>query len=89
MVVLPAPLGPSKPEALALLDLQVDPVDGVDRAVSPGILLAQVLDANRPFPHALVASLAHGREASCAFRPCSGDQRLRSRFRPARWRTWG
>ena len=43
-------VGAEQTKALAVLDLQVDPVDGMDRAVSARVLLAQVLDANRPFP---------------------------------------
>ncbi len=61
-------VGAEQTEALAMLDLQVDALHGMDRAVSPRVLLAQVLDANRPFTHALVASLAHDTETCCAFR---------------------
>ena len=44
-------VGAEQAEALALPDLQIDPVDRVDRSVAAGVLLAEILDADRPLAH--------------------------------------
>ena len=44
VVVLPAPLGPSRPKALAQADLQVEPANGLDVAF---VGFEQIAAANR------------------------------------------
>ena len=73
-------VGAEQPEALAGLDLEVDAVDGMDRAISPGILLAQVLDANRPIA---IRSPPSSIETFLA-----GSEIIRSPS-VSRWQTWG
>ena len=46
---LACPVGAKQPETLADIDLQVDPVNSVNRTVSSGISLVQILDPNRTF----------------------------------------